>query len=111
MSDDAIEIAKEYGIDIERLRMFRKLTPAQRLKRLQEAVNRALPLFKSLEDPKEYIEEFSVGDFMIEPLTLENLIKLREASSYPLAKRQLSILMILKEKEADQEQENDEALL
>ncbi|MEK7440488.1 MAG: hypothetical protein AABZ78_06825 [Chloroflexota bacterium] len=95
MNHDAIEVAREFGIDIEQLRAFRKLTPTQRLERLQEAANRALPLFKSVEDPKEYIEEFSIDDFMIEPLTLEDLIKLKEASSYPIAKRQLNILRML----------------
>lgn len=98
MSNDAIEMAREYGIDIESLRAFRKLTPTQRLERLEESVNRALPLFKSVEDPKEYIEEFSIDDFMIEPLTLENLIKLKEASPYPSAKRQLNILRMVQEK-------------
>ncbi len=99
MSKNAIELAREYGVDIERLRMFRKLTPTQRLTRLQEAANRASLLFKSVEDTEEYIEEFSIDDFMIEPLTLENLIKLKEASSYPIAKRQLNILRMLKEKQ------------
>lgn len=31
----AIEIAREYGVDIEHLRYFRSLTPIQRLKHLQ----------------------------------------------------------------------------
>lgn len=97
MSKNAIELAREYGVDIERLRMFRKLTPTQRLARLQEAANRALLLFKSVEDTEEYIEEFSIGDFMIKPLTLENLIAMKESSPYPLAKRQLNILRMLKE--------------
>jgi hypothetical protein len=31
----AIEIAREYGVDIEQLRYFRSLTPTQRMRHLQ----------------------------------------------------------------------------
>lgn len=93
---DPIETAREFGVDIEQLRLLRKRKPLQRLRRLQGVANRALSIFKL---SKEYLDEFAVEDFMIGPLTLENLIKIKEASPYPLAKRQVNILKMLQKEQ------------
>jgi len=53
MSKDAIELAREYGVDIEQLRAFRKLTPIQRLRQLQSMANFVLKCRTAIQLQKE----------------------------------------------------------
>ena len=49
----AIEAAREYGVDIEQLRWFRQLTPAERLRHVESMLEFTLKVRTSIQRKKE----------------------------------------------------------